>query len=96
VVVLVVLGLVLVVLGVFFLAPVAAVACHCFYQDHQNQPQDHQNHHPNSFFDSYLNVFCEFVRSVKSPSSWVVYKQFPGIRGELQGGVLDSFDLFFG
>ena len=26
---------------------------------------------------------------------WVVYKQFPGIRGELQGGVLDGFDLFF-
>ena len=24
------------------------------------------------------------------------YKQFPGIRGELQGGVLDGFDLFFG
>ena len=27
--------------------------------------------------------------------SWVVYKQFPGIRGELQGGVLDGFDLTF-
>ena len=27
---------------------------------------------------------------------WVVYKQFPGIRGELQGGVLEGFDLFFG
>ena len=26
----------------------------------------------------------------------MVYKQFPGIRGELQGGVLDGFDLFFG
>ena len=31
-----------------------------------------------------------------SLSLWVVYKQFPGIRGELQGGVLDGFDLFFG
>ena len=27
---------------------------------------------------------------------WVVYKQFPGIRGELQGGVLDGFDQVFG
>ena len=27
---------------------------------------------------------------------WVAYKQFPGIRGELQGGVLEGFDLFFG
>ena len=27
---------------------------------------------------------------------FVVYKQFPGIRGELQGGVLEGFDLFFG
>ena len=27
--------------------------------------------------------------------NWVVYKQFPGIRGELQGGVLDGFDMFF-
>ena len=27
---------------------------------------------------------------------WVVCKQFPGIRGELQGGVLEGFDLFFG
>ena len=26
----------------------------------------------------------------------MVYKQFPGIRGELQGGVLEGFDLFFG
>ena len=26
---------------------------------------------------------------------WVVYKQFRGIRGELQGGVLEGFDLFF-
>ena len=26
----------------------------------------------------------------------MVYKQFPGIRGELQGGVLDGFDLIFG
>ena len=26
----------------------------------------------------------------------MIYKQFPGIRGELQGGVLDGFDLFFG
>ena len=25
----------------------------------------------------------------------MVYKQFPGIRGELQGGVLEGFDLFF-
>ena len=25
----------------------------------------------------------------------MVYKQFPGIRGELQGGVLESFYLFF-
>ena len=28
--------------------------------------------------------------------NWVVYKQFPGIPGELQGGVLEGFDLFFG
>ena len=26
----------------------------------------------------------------------MVYKQFPGIRGELQGGVLEGFDFFFG
>ena len=26
----------------------------------------------------------------------MVYKQFPGIRGELQGGVLEGFDLIFG
>ena len=25
----------------------------------------------------------------------MVYKQFPGIRGELQGGVLEGCDLFF-
>ena len=28
--------------------------------------------------------------------SWVVYKQVPGIRGELQGGVLEGFELTFG
>ena len=27
---------------------------------------------------------------------WVVYKQFPGFQGELQGGVLDSFEVIFG
>ena len=26
----------------------------------------------------------------------MVYKQFPGIRGELQGGVLDGFEMIFG
>ena len=28
--------------------------------------------------------------------SWVVYKQSPGHRGELQGGVLEAFELFLG
>ena len=26
----------------------------------------------------------------------MVYKQFPGIRGELQGGVLEGFGFIFG
>ena len=28
--------------------------------------------------------------------NWVVYKQFSGIRGELQGGVLEGFEVIFG
>ena len=37
-----------------------------------------------------------FEPTNKITTIWVVYKQFPGIRGELQGGVLEGFDLCFG
>ena len=40
-------------------------------------------------------VFAMRFNGKPVSSDWVVYKQFPGIRGELQGGVLEGFDLFF-
>ena len=40
--------------------------------------------------------FLFFGAPVGLTTTWVLYKQFPGIRGELQGGVLEGFDLFFG
>ena len=37
----------------------------------------------------------DFVKQQPEATGWVVFKQFPGIRGERQGGVLEGFDLFF-
>ena len=53
--------------------------------------RDFLGDHPRNFLTSFF-----LGNRGGSADLWVVYKQFPGIRGELQGGVLEGFDLIFG
>ena len=41
-----------------------------------------------------LFLYQEYIQCLRFPGRHTIHQRFPGLQGELQGGVLDSFDLF--